>query len=416
MFKSLSTITYPVADLAQARAWYVGVLGREPALESPLAAVFAVGNCMLGLLAVAEPAAHTLQGAVAYWSVDDIDAAWKRLLDSGAAPQCEIYFNAPGSRIARVTDPFGNVLGIASRASAAAQKTLEDQPSDSAMGVALWRAIAAAEAREEIRGPDSLACAFLTDDFRKLVANPAARQWLMQKVPGNYEFFLARTAWFDEVVREALQANTPQIVFLGAGYDSRPYRLRHLIRETRIFELDIGPTQRRKRQALEQANMPVPEQVTFVSVNFTRDRLEEVLTAAGFDKTLQTLFVWEGVAYYLPAEAVDRTLDFVRLNSPAGSILCFDYLADAPDMLDRYGVKESMAAMQTTYLAEPVQSRIEEGTIEAFLSERGYSLLEHLTEKDLETRYLTLRDGSPAGRALACFRLVKASASGAPPR
>ena len=215
----------------------------------------------------------------------DIDAAWKLLLDSGAAPQCEIYFNAPGSRIARVTDPFGNVLGLTSKGSAPAKKTLEDQPSDSAMGVALWRAIAAVEAREEIRGPDSLADVFLTDDFRKLAANPAAREWLMRKVPGSHEFSLARTAWFDEVVREALQKDTPQIVFLGAGHDSRPYRFRHLIRTTRIFELDIGPTQRRKRQALEQANIPVPEQVTFVPINFTRDRLEAVLAAAGFDRT-----------------------------------------------------------------------------------------------------------------------------------
>jgi methyltransferase (TIGR00027 family) len=371
---------------------------------------------MLGLLAVADPPARARGGVVAYWSVDDIDAAWQRLLDSGAAPQSDVYFNAPGSRIARVTDPFGNILGLTSKGSAAAKKTLEDQPSDSAMGVALWRAIAAVEEREEIRGSDSLAEVFLTDDFRNVVANPAARQWLERKVPGSYEFFLARTAWFDELVREALQSNTPQVVFLGAGYDSRPYRFSHLIRTSRIFELDIGPTQRRKRQALERADIPVPEQVTFVSINFARDHLEDVLRAAGFDSSLPTVFVWEGVTYYLPAEAVDRTLDFVRMNSPAGSVLCFDYLASAPDMMDRYGVKESMSAMETTYLAEPVQFRIEEGTIEAFLSERGYALIEHLTEKDLETRFLTLRDGSLAGRALACFRLVKASASAAHPR
>ena len=217
-------------------------------------------------------------------------------------------------------------------------------------------------------------------------------------------------------MRDALQTRTPQIVFLGAGYDSRAYRFSLLIRGTRVFELDIGPTQRRKRQCLEHAGIQVPEQVTLVPIDFTRDRLEDVLGAAGFDPSLRTLFVWEGVTYYLPAEAVDRTLDFVRANSPAGSLLCFDYIADAPDIMERYGVKEAMTAMQTAYLAEPVKFRIPEGTIEAFLSERGYALIEHLTENDLEKRYLTLRDGSLAGRALACFRLVKASAGAAPPR
>ena len=416
MLQSLSSITYPVADLAQARAWYSKVLSREPVLESPLGAVFAVGNCMLGLLATAASPAGARDGAVAYWSVEDIDAAWQRLLDSGATPQCEMYFSSSGSRMARVTDPFGNVLGLTSRGSATTPRTLEDQPSDSALGVALWRAIAAKEAREEIRGSDSLADAFLNDDFRRLVDNPAAREWLMQKVPGNYEFFLARTAWLDEAVREALEDGTPQIVFLGAGYDSRPYRLSHLIQGTRIFELDIGPTQRRKRQFLKQAGIHVPEQVTFVPINFTRDRLEDVLTAAGFDPALRTLFVWEGVTYYLPAEAVDRTIDSMRTNSPAGSLLCFDYLADAPDMMDRYGVKAAMTAIETAYLAEPVRFRIPEGTIAAFLSERGFALIDHLTEKDIEKRYLTLRDGSLAGRALACFRLVKASAGAVPAR
>jgi methyltransferase (TIGR00027 family) len=416
MLQSLSSITYPVADLAQARAWYSEVLNREPVIDSPLAAVFAVGNCMLGLLATAAAPVRGREGTVAYWSVDDIDAAWQRLLDSGATPQCEIYFSSAGARMARVTDPFGNVLGLTSRTSAATPRSLDDQPSDSALGVALWRAVAAKDPREEIRGSDHLADAFLTDEFRKLVANPAACGWLKQKVPGNYEFFLARTAWLDEAVRDALQTRTPQIVFLGAGYDSRAYRFSLLIRGTRIFELDIGPTQRRKRQFLEQAGIAVPEQLTFVPIDFTRDRLEDVLTAAGFDPSLRTLFVWEGVTYYLPAEAIDRTLDFVRTHSAAGSLLCFDYLADAPDMMDRYGVKAAITAMQTVYLAEPAKFRIPEGAIEAFLSERGYDLIEHLTEKDMEKRYLTLRDGSLAGKAVACFRLVKASASASPAR
>ncbi len=112
--------------------------------------------------------------------------------------------------------------------------------------------------------------------------------------------------------------------------------------------------------------------------------------------------------YYLPAEAVDRTLSFITGNSPAGSILCFDYLVEAPDMLERYGVKGCRSAMQATYRAEPVQFGVEEGAIGAFLSERGYSTVEHLTPADLEREYLTLRDGSSAGKVLACFCLVQA--------
>jgi methyltransferase (TIGR00027 family) len=159
---------------------------------------------------------------------------------------------------------------------------------------------------------------------------------------------------------------------------------------------------------LQKANVTVPEQLTFVSIDFAKESLADALGRAGFDRLRKTLFVWEGVMYYLPADAVDNTLRFITGNSPAGSTLCFDYLAEAADMLERFGVKESRGAMETTYRAEPVQFRIQEGRIGSFLSDRGFSLLEHLTPDDLEKEFLTLRDGSSAGKVLACFCIVRA--------
>jgi O-methyltransferase involved in polyketide biosynthesis len=39
--------------------------------------------------------------------------------------------------------------------------------------------------------------------------------------PGSYEYFIARTAFFDAAVRRALDGNVPQLVLLGAGYSGR---------------------------------------------------------------------------------------------------------------------------------------------------------------------------------------------------
>ena len=57
---------------------------------------------------------------------------------------------------------------------------------------------------------------------------------------------LARTAFFDNLFIDALNKNIPQIVLLGAGYDTRAYRFADLNNATKIFELDIAPTQNRK--------------------------------------------------------------------------------------------------------------------------------------------------------------------------
>jgi methyltransferase (TIGR00027 family) len=410
MLHSVKAVAYRVPDLERARRWYGEILGKAPIFDSPIAVMFAVGDSVLSLAPAAEaPPLNDLQPVV-YWDVDDIEAALRRLLDAGAAPRSDIITTALKSRAATVIDPFGNVIGIVGKPGAANGKSLAGQSSDSAMGVALFRALAARDEREEIRGPDLLAEKFLPREYLAMLDDPAAREWIKAKAPGSYEFFIARTAFFDGVVGEALRENVPQIVFLGAGYDSRPYRFQDLLGETRIFELDVVSTQQRKKQLLERAGIAIPPAVTFVAVDFARDNLRDVLAQAGFDPNRRTLFVWEGVMYYLTAEAVDQTLAFIRCCAPAGSVLCFDYMADAPDMLSRHGVAESRALMRDTYHAEPVQFQIAEGTAGAFLAERGYSILEHLATSDLEKKYLTLRSGELAGKALACFALVKAVA------
>jgi methyltransferase (TIGR00027 family) len=412
MLNSVKGVAYRVPDLDRAKRWYGEILGKAPILDSPIVVIFAVGESVLTLVPAAETPSRDHPQTLVYWEVDDIEAAHRRWLDAGAAPRSDIVTTALKSKAATVIDPFGNVIGLTGKRGAAGGKPLADRPSDSAMGVALFRALATRDEREEIRGPDSLAEKFLPQEYQAMLANPAAREWIKGKAPGSYEYFLARTAFFDGVVCQALRENLAQVVFLGAGYDSRSYRFQDLLRDTRIFELDIASTQQRKRQVLERAGVAIPPSVTLVPIDFARESLQEALANAGFDPNRRTLFVWEGVMYYLTADAVDRTLALVRRCASAGSILCFDYLADAPDMLSRYGVAESQALMRDTYHAEPIQFRIAEGTIEAFLAERGYSILEHLAASDMEKKYLTLRSGEPAGKALACFALVRAVAGG----
>ncbi len=287
-----------------------------------------------------------------------------------------------------------------------------DQPSASAMNVARCRAIAAHESREEIRGPDHLAEVFLDAAARQSLYDPATHALILKKLaafsPGTYEYFIARTAYLDAVVERALCENIPQIVFLGAGYDTRACRFSHLIGATRLFELDTRVTQQHKRSLLQGAGVAIPNQVTFVTVDFTTDSLADVLAAAGYDPDRRTLFVWEGVTYYLPPQAVEETLAFVRHHAPAGSILCFDYMITIPEMGDRFGAQQARDAMRAIYSDEPLQFDLAEGQVAAFLAERGFALLDHATPETLQQRYLTLRDGSLAGQMLDLFRLVQA--------
>lgn len=282
------------------------------------------------------------------------------------------------------------------------------------MATATMRALAAHDERDEIRGADYLAEIFLSEDQKAPLKDPTVMQWVMKNkvAPGAYEFMIARTAFFDHVVRDALVQNIPQIVLLGAGYDSRPYRFEALAQETRIFELDARPTQLRKREVLEKARIPFPAHLEFVPIDFNRDNLQDTLLAAGFARDQRALFIWEGVTYYLSRQVVEDTLVAIRSISRATSSICFDYASLSAEALNEEGAKKLREHMKSQYSAEPTKFGIPQGKLEPFLAERGYVVIDHLSASEMEARYLTLRDGSIAGKVPALFALVHAALAG----
>jgi methyltransferase (TIGR00027 family) len=291
--------------------------------------------------------------------------------------------------------------------------SVETGPSETAMGAAILRFLATMDREKETSGPDTLAEIFIPEGRKAPLRDPSTRQWVIKNriPPGMYEFLIARTAFFDQVVQQALRDNIPQIVFLGAGYDSRSCRFRELIQDTRIYETDIQPTQERKMALLHQAGISIPDQLVFVSVNFNTDNVGNRLNQAGFDRNKKSLFVWEGVAPYLSAGVVDETLRVITSISPAGSLVCFDYESQSPEISNDEGVKLIRDHMRSKHADEPVLFGVKDGEIEPFLSSRGYQIVDRLTSTDMERRYLPLHDGTSAGQIPVLFSLVLAAVS-----
>jgi predicted enzyme related to lactoylglutathione lyase len=51
-------------------------------------------------------------GSVACWRVDDIDASLQHFVDSGAAFVSAVQDVGEGIKVATVSDPFGNRIGL----------------------------------------------------------------------------------------------------------------------------------------------------------------------------------------------------------------------------------------------------------------------------------------------------------------
>ncbi|MCF4120913.1 VOC family protein [Antribacter sp. KLBMP9083] len=120
MLRGLTTINFYADDLTAARDWYTEVLGIEPyfarEIEGALAYVeFRIGDYQHELGFIDRrfaPAAQGPGGAMTYWAVDDVAAAYERLLALGATVHQEPREHGPGFVTASVVDPFGNVLGV----------------------------------------------------------------------------------------------------------------------------------------------------------------------------------------------------------------------------------------------------------------------------------------------------------------
>jgi len=112
MIEGLRTVIYPVADLARAKTWYSALLGQEPYFDQPFYVGYTVGGFELGLDPNGKAASAEGGGPTAYWGVRDIESAFRRLRELGAGEGAPIADVGDGIRVAVVTDPFGNALGI----------------------------------------------------------------------------------------------------------------------------------------------------------------------------------------------------------------------------------------------------------------------------------------------------------------
>jgi methyltransferase (TIGR00027 family) len=182
---------------------------------------------------------------------------------------------------------------------------------------------------------------------------------------------------------------------LGAGFDSRAYRLDGMNR-VRVIEVDHPDTSAAKRERLGRVLGRIPTDVHFLAVDFNKERLEEVLTAPVFESLLKTFFLWEGVTNYLSAAAVDTTFRAMRCLAEH-SLVLFTYV-------DKAVIKAPAAFEGTNSLNQILQRAGEDWTfgfdpseLPGYLDQRGFRLVEDMGAADYRALYMTANGHSQRG-------------------
>ena len=237
------------------------------------------------------------------------------------------------------------------------------------------------------------------------------RNMIEKRHPGAYGFNMARIIRMDDVLLTSAADGLDQLVVLGAGYDTRAYRMAEDLRTTRIFEVDLPHMSRDKQKRLRRAVGVIPKNVAFVEVDFNSEQLFERLRASGYERSRRTLFIFSGVSMYLPEEAVMGLFADIGAQG-AGSSIVFDYLfADALTNPSHYpGAAEFIA--RTEVAGEKLRFGMAKDAIGDALAARGLVLDEQHDMGEIADHYLRRSDGTRAATPYGFAAVARASAVG----
>jgi methyltransferase (TIGR00027 family) len=217
-----------------------------------------------------------------------------------------------------------------------------------------------------------------------------------------------RTKHIDATLAEAARDGARQVVVLGAGFDTRAHRFHKEFPGLRFFEVDLPDMVAVKEKWIGKGLGAQACQVAYVPIDFEKQNLDQELTKAGFKKDLKTLFIWEGVVYYLDEASVSGTLRSIARNSTPGSLVIFDYIppevADGTTT-DPYG---KLVHDHVKSLGEPWKSGVKPTGMAEYLARQGLELKANRGPDYMLKHYLTGSDGKPGGTLPTYFWMATA--------
>ena len=163
-----------------------------------------------------------------------------------------------------------------------------------------------------------------------------------------------RTRHFDRLFTDAAADGVRQAVILAAGLDARAYRL-PWPDGTTAFEVDQPEVIEFKTRTLADLGAQAKADRRAVAIDL-RDDWPKALLDNGFDPSVPTAWIAEGLLIYLPSDAQDLLFDRIDALSAPGSRLATEHIPDVSmfsderakeitDRLKQYGHDFEMGAL-----------------------------------------------------------------------
>lgn len=203
------------------------------------------------------------------------------------------------------------------------------------------------------------------DPFAHLFVSPQGEEMLktaLKSWPFFSDYLIVRAKFIDDYLRDLCKKEAvKQIVILGAGNDMRAARL-DFLKGRKVFEVDFPDQITNKKQILKKELGTLPENVICVGANLKETGLSNTLSQAGFNREEKSVFILEGLIYYLTPEDVDHLFEELFNISPPGNFFLLDHISQ--DMSQKS--PDSEKSTKLPYPEDPI----------SYLNNKGFKITE----------------------------------------
>ncbi len=205
---------------------------------------------------------------------------------------------------------------------------------------------------------------------RQMVWVYDAFDWML---PGQFEAFAYRKAFFERQVRAGIDAGATQILVLGAGYDTLGWRLSPEFRDVIFLEMDHPATADLKAKGI--AAMGPRDNLILISEDLGKRKIAPVLKDnSPWDPSRRTVILAEGLVMYLSPDAVRDLFRQCADITDADSRLVFTYIPTGEDGRPDAGPWTGLMLWLQEAVGEPWLWSIRPEALGRFLAETGWKM------------------------------------------
>jgi methyltransferase (TIGR00027 family) len=193
------------------------------------------------------------------------------------------------------------------------------------MDIAHLRYIQSIHESPERRNPDTLVRHFIPILARLRTAWLGGKELSKLRADPFYYYLVARTKYYDQLVKEAVSSGAQQIVNVGCGSDTRAYRFAHLLRSknVKVLECDQPEVIHAKQQVAKRWRCF--DYVEYLPIDLNDETWPELEHWLGDRTRTKALVLMEGVSPYINSSNFGRFLVLLANRLSPGSHVAYDF-------------------------------------------------------------------------------------------